>query len=421
MRTRTGIIGLALGAAFCAAPPAAAASTRLDSFSGSCALRGTSHFDPPATNQQQRLDVRYTGPGTCSGTLDGRAVSDARVRVSARAQADGSCQRAKTIAPGSFRLEFANGTTIRGSYEFDFLGTDGSVTVHGLHSGSASGRGTFANDRTPPDIALRCATDGARSAPLDIALNTDAPLVSERHAGRQLRVTVDPRSATVGRSTRFAFRVTRSGGGSVGGATVTLAGERTHTGPRGRASVVTTLPRSGQWTARASKPGFRPGVVDIHAGKRYPILTLDGSCDFTGTVEFDPPLTNTTRPTAQRVRGRGTCSGTLDDGSGGKHELDGSPVDYRGFAAAQPESCNSGTPKGWGYLDLGWGRLEFRSEETRAGAAPSLRLFGQSGGSASVNGAATDDPATLLSACAGKGIAKAHLSGHLQTTPTIRG
>lgn len=420
MRTRTGFIGLALVVALCAAPATADTGTKLDSFSGSCAIRGTAFFAPPATNQQQTLDVRYSGPGTCSGTLNGRAVSDARVRVVDRARADGSCVRAKTLAPGPFRLEFSDGTIIRGTYEFDFVGTDGTVTVHGRHSGRASGHGTFANDRTPPDISVHCATDGVRSAPLDIALNTDSPLVSERRASRRLEVQVDPDSAFAGRSTRFAFSVRRVGGGPVGGATVGLAGRRARTGPRGHASIVTALPHRGTWVATASKPGFRRARAEVKAhGPRW--MTFDGSCDFTGTVAFDPPLTNTTRPTAQRVRGSGTCSGTLVDGYGVNHELDESPAKYVAGAAAQPQSCTSGTPKGWGELVLRWGRLGFRSEETRAGAAPVLRVYGQSGGSATVNGAATDDPQTLLAACAGDGIAKAHLTGHLATTPTISG
>jgi hypothetical protein len=339
------LTGLGLATALYAAPATVEAKAKVDRFSGSCALRGTAAFQPPATNQQQKLDVRYSGPGTCSGKLDGRPVSDARVRVSARAKADGSCVRAKTLRPGSFQLRFANGTVIRGSYEFDFTGTDGSVTVRGKRSGRASGHGTFANDRTPPDVALRCASGGVRSAPLDIALTTDSPLVSGR----------------------------RGAGGS-----------------------------------RAPGHPRRP-------------LTLDGSCDFTGTVAFDPPLTNTTRPVAQRVRGRGTCSGTLVDHAGVTHELHGAAARYIAGAPAQPGSCSAGTPTGSGVLALRWGRLAFTTSEYRAGAAPFLTLDGRAGGSALLDGRATDDPATLLSKCAGDGIDKAHPTGHLSTTTTISG
>jgi hypothetical protein len=421
MRTRSRIAALAAVAVAAAAGPATAtASPRLDSFSGSCKLRGTAAFTPPATNRQQTLDVRYTGPGTCTGTLNGRSVSNAPVRVAAAARADGSCVRAKTLAPGSFLMEFADGTEIRGSYEFDFVGTDGSVTVRGRRSGAASGHGTFVNDRTPPDIAVQCASGGARSAPLDVSLTTGPPLVSERRPARRLRTSVLPRVAVVGRSTRFAFRVRRSGGAPVAGATVELAGRRARTGPRGRASIVAALPRRGTWVARASKPGFRAARAEVTARPPGP-LTLEGECDLTGTVAFDPPLTTETRPVALRVRARGTCSGTLVDRAGRTHELDGAPAAYVAGAPAQDQSCNSGTPKGSGAIVLRWGRLRFTSSETRVGAAPILQLRGARGGSALLTGAANDPPLTLLQKCGGEGIDVAHLTGHLSTTPTISG
>jgi hypothetical protein len=398
----------------------AGGSTKVDSFSGSCALRGTAHFKPPATNQQQRLDVRYAGPATCTGSLNGRAISDAHARVAAAAVADGSCVRAKTLQPGSFRLEFADGTTVRGSYEFDFVGTDGSVTVNGRRSGRASGHGSFANDRTSPDAPVQCATDGLRSAPLDISLTTDRPLVSERHQDRRLLVTVAPRAAVVGRTTRFAFRVQRSGGSPVGGAVVELAGHRARTGPRGRATIVAALPRRGGWAASASKRGFRAGRAEVTAQPPGP-LTLEGDCEFSGTVQFSPPLTTATKPVAQRVRGLGTCSGTLTDETGSKHELDAARGVYVASAPAQAMSCNSGTPKGTGAIVLRWGRLDFTSSEARAGAAPLLTLEGTRGGSALVNGAATDDPVTLLQKCGAEGIDKAHLTGRLSATPSISG
>jgi hypothetical protein len=401
-------------------PGVAGATPKLDSFSGSCEFRGAAHFRPPATNEQQRLDVRYRGPGSCTGTLNGRAVSSAPVRFYAALKADGSCLRAKTIAPGSGRIAFGDGTTIRVSEEFDFVGTEGSITWKGRRSGSASGHGTFVTDRTPPDISVQCATDGAKTAPLDIAMTTESPLVSKRRPSRGLRAAVTPRSAVVGRSTRFAFTVGRTGGGAVGGAVVELAGRRARTGPRGRTSIVAALPRRGTWIAKVSKRGFRTTRTEVTARPPGP-LTLDGECDLTGTVAFRPPLTTETRPVATRARARGTCSGTLIDRAGVRHQLDDEPARYVATAPAQPQSCNSGTPKGRGALVLRWGRLEFTTSETRVGAAPLLTLGGTRGGSALVDGRATDDPTTLLEKCGGDGVDIAHLTGHLSTTPTISG
>ncbi|HKP89027.1 MAG TPA: hypothetical protein VJT75_03535, partial [Thermoleophilaceae bacterium] len=181
-----------------------------------------------------------------------------------------------------------------------------------------------------------------------------------------------------------------------------------------------SLPRRGTWVATASKRGFGTARTDVTARPPGP-LTLDGACDLTGTVAFDPPLTTQTRPVATRARASGTCSGTLVDRAGVSHELDEAPAAYVGDAPAQDQSCNSGTPKGTGAIVLRWGRLRFTSAETRVGAAPILQLRGVRGGSASVNGAATDPPQTLLEKCGGEGIDRAHLTGHLSTTPTISG
>jgi hypothetical protein len=224
----------------------------------------------------------------------------------------------------------------------------------------------------------------------------------------------------VGRRTPITFTVRRDGGVPVAGATVAFAGKRARTGSRGRTRIVAALPRAGKWVATATKPGFHSAHANVTARRAGP-LTLDGDCDFTGTVAFDPPLSNTERPVAQRVRGRGTCSGTLVDRAGVTHQLDGSPAQYATTSPAQPESCQFGNPKGKGVIVLRWGRLDFTNSETRAGAAPLLTLEGARGGSAVVNGQATDDPPTLLQECAGDGIEVAHLTGHLSTTPTISG
>ena len=161
----------------------ASAKEKVDSFAGSCSFQGTVTFSPPATDFQQRLHVVYDGPGTCSGTLDGREVSNAPVTVHNVADADGSCNRAQTIAPGRGGFRFADGTVIRYSFEFDFVGTEGTFDFQGERSGSAHGHGSFLTQRTPPDVALQCAGDGVSEAPLDISLTTDSPLVSRSGAG----------------------------------------------------------------------------------------------------------------------------------------------------------------------------------------------------------------------------------------------
>jgi hypothetical protein len=157
----------------------AGAHSKLDSFSGSCSVQGTAYFTPPATTTQQMLAVRYDASGTCSGTLNRRSVSSAPVRMHHTARSEGSCLRARTTAPGQGAITFADGTTIRYTIEFSSVLTEVEFAFYGKRSGSAAGHGTFLTERTPPDIGLQCAGEGAAEVPLDISLTTDSPLVSE--------------------------------------------------------------------------------------------------------------------------------------------------------------------------------------------------------------------------------------------------
>jgi hypothetical protein len=153
---------------------------KLDSFDGSCSVQGTSTFTPPATNTEQELKVGYEGRGTCTGTLDGRDLSNTPVEMQSSGRSLGSCQRARTLAPAQGALTFGDGTTIRYTLDFTSLLTEVDLTYYGERSGTAPGHGTFLTQRTPPDVAAQCAGEGAKDVPLDISLTTDSPLVSER-------------------------------------------------------------------------------------------------------------------------------------------------------------------------------------------------------------------------------------------------
>ena len=167
-----------VGSALVPGSGAARPDKKLHSFAGSCSLQGTSTQDPPLTNDQQLVSVTADFSGTCSGTLDGRNVSDAPVTSHNTAQADASCLQARTIEPGDGTISFADGTTIRYTLEFAFVLTEGDVTLHGKRSGSAHGHASFLTDRTPPDTSSKCAGEGIAEAPLDATLTTDSPLVS---------------------------------------------------------------------------------------------------------------------------------------------------------------------------------------------------------------------------------------------------
>jgi hypothetical protein len=162
----------------------AGASQKLDSFAGSCSVEGTSTFSPPATDTMQPLTTTYDASGSCSGTLDGQQVSNAPVEVHSVARADGSCPYAHTTEPGQGSIRFADGTTIRYSFEFTSVLTEIYETMQGERSGSATAHATFLTQRTPPDVTLQCAGEGAAEVPMDLSLTTDSPLVSKRRAHR---------------------------------------------------------------------------------------------------------------------------------------------------------------------------------------------------------------------------------------------
>ena len=151
------------------------------SFAGSCSLQGNVAFSPPLTATQQALQVSYDSTGTCSGTLNGRSISNAPVRLRHAGHSDGSCIHASTAAPGRGAIFFANGTIVPYTFEFSFVTTEGTFTLHGERSGSASGHGSFLTQRTAPTDALKCGGSGLSNPPMDMSLSTDSPLVSERH------------------------------------------------------------------------------------------------------------------------------------------------------------------------------------------------------------------------------------------------
>ena len=161
---------------------------RTHSFEGNCSVEGPVTFDPPATDQQQRLDVDYTATGTCSGTLDGASVSDAPVTMHNRAVSDGSCLHAQTITPGRGAMRFAGGATVAYTFEFTYVGTDGVLTFNGNRSGSALGHGSFVTPHSSPEAAQGCSDGtGVRQIPMVIQLVTQSPLVSSAHSRQTQR------------------------------------------------------------------------------------------------------------------------------------------------------------------------------------------------------------------------------------------
>jgi hypothetical protein len=157
----------------------ASAKVKLNSFAGNCTFQGTVGFSPPATNTQQTLSTWYDATGSCSGQLNGKQISDAPVTMSGRVDnVDGSCIHAQTTEPGRGAITFADGTSIKFTFEFTYVLTEGTWTIEGERSGSAIAKATFLTDRTSPDVSDQCAGEGVREIPMDTQLATQSPLVS---------------------------------------------------------------------------------------------------------------------------------------------------------------------------------------------------------------------------------------------------
>ena len=213
----------------------------LDSFAGSCSLEGTDTFTPPATNTMQHLTVRYDARGTCTGTLNGRKVSNAPVEMHNFSHSYGSCPNAHTTGPGPGTIRFADGTTIRYSVEFTSVGTEVDLTMHGQRSGSAHAHATFLTQRTPPDVTLKCAGEGAAKVPMDLSLTTDSPLVSGHgrsvargrdYKAPRIRLAGAPRKRCAHRAFRARVRIAERWSGlrrarlSLDGQRLVITGEK---------------------------------------------------------------------------------------------------------------------------------------------------------------------------------------------------
>ena len=225
-----------------------------DSFDGSCSFQGKVKFNPPATNTQQDLRSSYDATGTCTGTLDGRSVSSAPVRMRQSGPAYASCTQAMTTAPWIGLLSFADGTRIGYTMDFESHGTELDGTDYGNRSGHADVSANFATQQTSPDVVAQCGGTGVKETPMDLSLTTRRPLVSDRP---RLNLAVEPHVVRAGRRTAFTFK-------SAQGALIRFAGKQAVAGRTGRATIVATLRRAGVRRAAATKPGF----VAAHAAVR---------------------------------------------------------------------------------------------------------------------------------------------------------
>jgi hypothetical protein len=157
------------------------------------------------------------------------------------------------------------------------------------------------------------------------------------------------------------------------------------------------------------------------AGQGGRASTFEGSCQFAGTVRFQPPLTEEAQPARGSARASGPCTGTFTDRRGRTHELDGDPVTYMA-ANRGSMSCGGGVAEGRGYLSFGRRRLRFELTEVREAGGAELFIEGARGGVA--QGVATvskeEDPVEIAQKCMGPGLPGARIVIDL-ATPGISG
>lgn len=151
--------------------------------------------------------------------------------------------------------------------------------------------------------------------------------------------------------------------------------------------------------------------------------TFSGSCQLSGSVVFQPALTNSPQPVDQHAHASGACSGTFTDGMGRTHQFSAAPVTYDATEHASSASCAAGTDTGGGTVQFPYGTLSFSISETRAGPVVTAKAEGSNGGSAIGQGnvSSSDSPVAIAQACGGLGLAQAPIDIRLSTTPSISG
>ena len=159
------------------------------------------------------------------------------------------------------------------------------------------------------------------------------------------------------------------------------------------------------------------------AGQTAPAVPMSaapsfgGSCQFSGTVTFAPPLTITPGPGTGAARATGQCTGTLVDANGNSHHLDAAPAGYQASDAAADMDCVGGVATGAGTLTVSHQRLRFTLTETRAGAVSALQLQSGTWSASGVASASLQaDPVQIAAQCAGSGITSAPIDITLNAT-----
>jgi hypothetical protein len=158
------------------------------------------------------------------------------------------------------------------------------------------------------------------------------------------------------------------------------------------------------------------------AAERHRADSFEGTCQFSGILRQQPPVTSLPHPGTATARAIGTCSGTLTRANGQKRDLDASPSRY--LARAQGDiSCGGGTAEGHGYIRVGGAKVRFLFSEVRGPGAAAVRLEGRGGGSTAGEArvSADEDPVEIAQKCSGQGLDVVRIDIDIATTPALSG
>src|SRR4051794_40836896 len=155
-----------LAAALCAGALALPAAAQATTFAGDCTIKGSASFTKPLTAVLGANGFVFTGTGTCTGTLDGKAVSGAKIATTVKnTGAYLSCALSGSMGgPGTLTFNPGTATQKVLKYNLDQMGvlTEVPFRITGATSGLALGEASF-RDSAGPATAQDCAGTGVKS------------------------------------------------------------------------------------------------------------------------------------------------------------------------------------------------------------------------------------------------------------------
>jgi hypothetical protein len=151
--------------------------------------------------------------------------------------------------------------------------------------------------------------------------------------------------------------------------------------------------------------------------------TFSGSCHFSGTLLFEPPLRTEPQAVHTSAIAEGPCEGTFTNQHRRSRTLSGDLVRYSVEASGQISCGPGGENTGIGFMQFGRERLYFSFSEVRELGSATLSLQGFDSGSAAGQGSvsAQEDPVVLANRCMNEGLSQVRVDIDIATTPSVSG